>query len=343
MEELEAARQSVAATPPPVPPVPPPVPVSAEVPSPFAPPVRRAAESPSPFAPPVQPSGGADGEAAYGEVYEGDVYQGDTGAAEVGDVYDPATAVHTRASVRSEQMLPHELSPSDVVHEAVSACLQNLVPVLILMVIVSIPSWLYALSLSNLTEPVEGVEFNLARVIVHFMGYAMVVVMTQLLGAAVLTHVMGAWLRDKTLVLYDIIALSLRALLPLLLLSFIQTLLVGLGFLCLIIPGFILSVGWSVAVPAAVEEKLSPMDALRRSWELTAGNWFQIWAAFFILRLTQFAIGFVIGLVAPDLLVVDLVLELIFTSVSAALVALVYFKLRSYKERIPVENLPSVH
>jgi len=47
---------------------------------------------------------------------------------------------------------------------------------------------------------------------------------------------------------------------------------VVIGFILLIVPGIILAIGWSFAPYLVIEQGAGPVDALKRSWELTKGN-----------------------------------------------------------------------
>jgi uncharacterized membrane protein len=59
--------------------------------------------------------------------------------------------------------------------------------------------------------------------------------------------------------------------------SLLTTLVVGLGFLLLVIPGIILAVGLALSIPAVVlESGTSASAALSRSWELTRGSRWRI-------------------------------------------------------------------
>jgi uncharacterized membrane protein YciS (DUF1049 family) len=71
-------------------------------------------------------------------------------------------------------------------------------------------------------------------------------------------------------------------------LSFSVGLLVILGCIALIVPGVLLAVRWSLAVPAMVLENKGIGDAMSRSTELTLGNRgrvFVIWLLFVILNI----------------------------------------------------------
>jgi len=45
-----------------------------------------------------------------------------------------------------------------------------------------------------------------------------------------------------------------------------------LGMVLLIVPGIILSLGWSLAITALVDKNLGPIEALKESWRLTTGH-----------------------------------------------------------------------
>jgi uncharacterized membrane protein len=71
-------------------------------------------------------------------------------------------------------------------------------------------------------------------------------------------------------------------------LTFLMGLGIGFGFLLLIVPGILLTVRWSLSVPAKVLEDLPASDAMSRSSQLTEGNrWriFIVWLLFFALSI----------------------------------------------------------
>jgi hypothetical protein len=48
---------------------------------------------------------------------------------------------------------------------------------------------------------------------------------------------------------------------------------IGLGSLCFLIPGAVMAVGLAFSIPAVMEERLSGMAALHRSWRLVRATW----------------------------------------------------------------------
>jgi hypothetical protein len=77
----------------------------------------------------------------------------------------------------------------------------------------------------------------------------------------------------------------LKILLPALGLALITQLGVLLGTLLLIVPGIILALMWSVAVPSMYVERLSPIEALRRSTQLTGNHRGAIFGLMIVLGL----------------------------------------------------------
>jgi hypothetical protein len=129
--------------------------------------------------------------------------------------------------------------------------------------------------------------------------------------------------------------------------------LVGLACLALIVPGILLAIRWSLAVPAKVLEDKSSGEAMSRSTELTHGNRgrvFVIWFLFVVLSigvnmLLQWPIGIAAGGASglgalQHAAVVWQVASLVATFVSQCLVgplATIAFSLVYYDERVRKE------
>jgi hypothetical protein len=85
-------------------------------------------------------------------------------------------------------------------------------------------------------------------------------------------------------------------------LTFIVFVLLGAGFLLLIVPGIYLSVRLSFVYYALMIENRSTFDALSRSWQLTQGHW---WKLFWSLLVLVLAVSVVALIVLFILAVVD--------------------------------------
>jgi hypothetical protein len=140
---------------------------------------------------------------------------------------------------------------------------------------------------------------------------------------------------------------------------------VTIGFLLLIVPGLILMVAWSAAVPAKVVEKIGVFEALTRSRDLTRGRRWPIFGLFvldaiaagvlnavILAAFAPFALGKSLPMgasvdgVAQSMSIVQLVADplvaTITTLVSTAGLATLYFELRGSREGVGPEALASV-
>jgi hypothetical protein len=119
----------------------------------------------------------------------------------------------------------------------------------------------------------------------------------------------------------------------------------------LIVPGFMLLVAWSMAVPARVAEQTGITESFGRSRELTAGYRWPIFGAIVILTLgSGVAQAAVRPLVAAGALSATVYLGAALTAVvtailavaSATLHASMYYELRMIKEGVGPEQIAAV-
>lgn len=141
--------------------------------------------------------------------------------------------------------------------------------------------------------------------------------------------------------------------------SFLTGLLVGVGFIALVIPGIYLLCRVSVAIAAALLEDLGASEAIRRSFDLTrsfAGRAFMIYLLYFALvgvaGIFQFPIGVMIAVNAknPQMLAIWTVLaqvgnfigSIVVAPVSTIGFALFYYDLRVRKEAFDLQMMMQV-
>ncbi|HVO17941.1 MAG TPA: hypothetical protein VMU15_01710 [Anaeromyxobacter sp.] len=117
------------------------------------------------------------------------------------------------------------------------------------------------------------------RVMLGAFGVAALVAMALyplMMGAISRGTVQG--LRGKRVRLGDMLAAGGRAYLRLLVMGILVSLAMIPATLLLVFPAIILMVGWSAAVAAAVEERTGPVRSLSRSWALTRGHRWRVFA-----------------------------------------------------------------
>jgi hypothetical protein len=134
---------------------------------------------------------------------------------------------------------------------------------------------------------------------------------------------------------------------PLLAVSLLFGIGVGIGFVLLIIPGLILIVIWSVVAPVIVLERPGVFDAFGRSRELVRGNGWNVFAVILLVFLAVAVISVAAGLVADSLgslgrALVQWAVNAALAPVTAISASVLYFALRGeYPESATVP--PSGH
>lgn len=142
---------------------------------------------------------------------------------------------------------------------------------------------------------------------------------------------------------------GVRSLLRVLLVSIFQSLAVLAGLMLCFVPGLFLMLTFFVAVPAAVEDRLGPFGALRRSAELTRDfrlHIFYLLTKLFVAQgVVSFAARFVLGLAdaAPWMrAATTYLISALFVGLGATATAVAYYRLRMVKEGVAAAEIVSV-
>jgi membrane-anchored glycerophosphoryl diester phosphodiesterase (GDPDase) len=125
-------------------------------------------------------------------------------------------------------------------------------------------------------------------------------------------------------------------------------------FLCLPVALWIV-VRWSVSVPALLAEGVGPVQSIRRSWQLTRGNWWRIFGILAVVVVIQAVMNSILAAVAlPLAAVVPFVSPLVRGSIAITVstlgtaaitpvlylcLVLLYFDLRIRKESFDLDQL----
>jgi hypothetical protein len=153
----------------------------------------------------------------------------------------------------------------------------------------------------------------------------------------------------------DSLSTGLRVALPLIGLAIVSGIGIMLGLVLLIVPGIILLLMWSVAVPALVVERIGVFEALARSNELTKGAKWRILGLAIIIFIAYWLLSIVLGLFglagyaassAAGLSVANLiggiVMGTLFNTAWGTIQPSLYVELRQWKEGTDVESLKQV-
>lgn len=166
-------------------------------------------------------------------------------------------------------------------------------------------------------------------------------------GASILA-VSGSF-TGKHLSVGDCLGESLRRLPSLLGFGLAFGLIVGLGLLLLLVPGFIFMTWFFVGGPAIMLEKLGFSDAMGRSRELSAGHRWSIFGFIFVTAILVGAINGALTRVVETVVPIPLVsvaVQYLVTSIvsmiSVVAPVVYYFQLRVVKEAFDVDALSSL-
>jgi len=83
--------------------------------------------------------------------------------------------------------------------------------------------------------------------------------------------------------------------LPLFLVSLVSSVMIGIGFVLLLLPGIYLAVAYTFALPLVLEKKMNFWDGMEFSRKLISKNWFSFFGFAFVLVLVNLAGGLLLG------------------------------------------------
>lgn len=225
-----------------------------------------------------------------------------------------------------------------------------------------IPTTAMTWGMSYASQNAFGRDYSTA----FFVGLYVVMLLTWVLGLAIASLVQGVLTRatvaeseGRKASVSECVRAALPVILPLIGLSILIAIGVMVGFIFLIVPGVMLYLAWSVAAPALVEERRGIPAAFRRSWELTRGSRWKIFAVMLILYIIYYLISGLFAILSMWILggrglsgigqnlsagfvVFNLVLALITNLLWGAVQASLYVELRDWKDGPTVENLEEV-
>ena len=219
---------------------------------------------------------------------------------------------------------------------------RNIVPFGVLALVVTSPTYIYAIATAGSPFAMAGEQIVL---------WIVQVLLTYVVTAAL---VYGTFqdLRGQHRGIGDIVGRGLSTMLPVIGVAILVFICFFIGFILLFVPGVFVAIVLWVAIPVAVVERPGVFASLSRSAELTKGFRWRILAVVVILFVIQLLINTVAGFVfgfsvvasgGSGLSIVPLWVLQAFTTALYAVVGTVgYHDLRVRKEGVDVEELAAV-
>ena len=191
----------------------------------------------------------------------------------------------------------------------------------------------------------------------------LLLLVTTFLLQGALTYATVADLNGRRPSIGECLSNGLRAFLPLIGLSILIGIALLFGFLLLIVPGVLMALAWSVAVPSLVVERKGVFGAFQRSADLTRGHRGAILLIGVVFWVLSIVVGVVLGVIvgvavglghlsagAEGLTGVLRVTTAVTQALASALegiigsagIATIYYELRSIKEGAGPQDLAAV-
>jgi MFS family permease len=221
----------------------------------------------------------------------------------------------------------------------------NFVVFSLIAIVISLPNLL-----SGEGETYTGVLRNVAVFIVWMI--------VNTVGLAVILYAAFQAMRGRPVQIGEAIRRGLSRFWAIVGLAILQWLGIFIGFLLFIVPGIMLFIRWSAALPACVVEGLGPLASMKRSAELTKGHRWKIFGVYAVLWLLGMILVAIIVAVIFALIgavtaaglsrgfgvgaVISLVLSAILTAYINIIQVMVYHDLRVAKEGVDTEQIAAV-
>jgi hypothetical protein len=229
------------------------------------------------------------------------------------------------------------------VGKLVALTLVTMVPLIVLFAV------LFGVAAAKGYMPAGGANADPGRFLAFFavvMVLALVVMLP--IGMIVLGGVnygVIQWLAGRPAGVGDMLRQGARRMWGLLLAVLLVGLAVTGGYVLLIVPGIMIAVATSLALPAVTVEGLGAVDGFKRSLDLTRGHRWSIFAAFLAILALNFAIsllGALLGIIPIVGVLMNLAISLVTATIPYVLPAVVYHDLRVAKEGVDTSQLAQV-
>lgn len=227
-----------------------------------------------------------------------------------------------------------------VISETFSTYFSNFLAFALLNALLSLPLFGLAAYISSL----QSTSVQMAALI-FLAAIPLQAVVTQLATAGI-TYGVYQQMRGKDITMVDCLRVAFSRLFPVLGVAVLVSMAVGVGFVLCIVPGIIVAVMLAVAIPVTVEERPGLTEALRRSSFLTKDFRGQVFGVLFVIgAIEQVPAQIIARTVKEDLgalLMYTIAIGILTTGLHATACAVMYYRLRSVKESVDVDQISSV-
>jgi uncharacterized membrane protein len=230
-----------------------------------------------------------------------------------------------------------------VLNRSVAVLLRNLLPFFLVTVIAYLPFIVME------RAQVAAQQARDVTLILILSGVSFIVMLLlSMLSQAVILQAAFQDMRRQPVNVTESLKVGLRRFFPVIALALLMGLLLVLGFMLLVVPGFIFYTMWFVALPICVVERLGPVKSLGRSQQLTKGHRWKIFGLLLLLMIFSAivtgTVEFVLYAAGGDIvaLIGKLIVTALWAAFSSVVIAVTYHDLRVAKEGIDIEQIAAV-
>ena len=244
-----------------------------------------------------------------------------------------------------------QLAAGDIVSKTFQRWFDNFGQVFVISFVFTIPIFiLNAFILAGLPEVPDNVDdFNFGNFLARSLGGTIVSVLLSIVLTAALSYTFIKIYQGESVQPAEALQAVLSNIGSIAIFALIAAILTAIGFIMLIVPGFLAIIALSMGTPAILNERLNGVPAASRSFQLISGNWG--------VALAVVAIGFVIniivslavgGIAAPGALsfpdfsnfgfiqsLVQMAASALIAPIVPALATALYFELKGRHEGFP--------
>ena len=236
-----------------------------------------------------------------------------------------------------------EFSPSAIINGSLNILVKNFVPFVIIACICLGPTIAFTIIATVSPETVLAMGGSTVNLIERLLTLVEGPLLTGALSYAVMQY-----LRKRPVEVGSAMSVGFRRLLPLLGVAICSGLFILVGFILLIIPGFIFYCMVYVAAAACVVEGTGVFESMKRSRTLTEGFRWRIFCIIVFMVILGFLVGAIAGFTlamigSPIVTVLGLlVIQIISTMWGSVAASLSYYHLRSLKESVEVDEVAQI-
>lgn len=203
------------------------------------------------------------------------------------------------------------------------------------------------------TEDAEATAYFLSGTFwLQFLAVMAVTLVSSAILQAAITRATATHLAGKKASLVQCLETGLTLFLPVVVIGLVTGVCVTIAALFLIVPGVILGLYWSMAIPAYVQERIGTFASFGRSAELTEGNRGNLFLILFLFVIGMAIFNWVLnGIIGPVFgttrsQVMAAIFQGLFASLNSAvsltIVASCYVELRNVKDGIAPNELAEI-